>query len=241
MEAMGLAYDGWARVDTTRVKRKRQDEMHEHTTIMEPNAARLVRQHDRWRKDSYGSSFAHAHLPTHTKGLCRSPTPTSAHAYAHTHTHTHTHTGILSVTRHVSVVGSGVGGGEGAGGELTWSWRRERASTYDGEVKWAADTGFWIGMNHRAQASPVPRGGRQGLVVALELRCVRAGDDSDDLSGAGMDIGGVLRITSSQLIVASSKPDAHVRVRASAQAWVRGCVGACVLCGREGVTHRSNV
>ena len=128
----------------------------------------------------------------------------------------------------MSVVGSGVGGGEGAGGELTWSWRRERASTYDGEVKWAADTGFWIGMNHRAQASPVPRGGRQGLVVALELRCVRAGDDSDDLSGAGMDIGGVLRITSSQLIVASSKPDAHVRVRASAQAWVRGCVGAWV-------------
>ena len=124
---------------------------------------------------------------------------------------------------------------------MTWSWRRERASTYDGEVKWAADTGFWIGMNHRAQASPVPRGGRQGLVVALELRCVRAGDDSDDLSGVGMDTGGVLRITSSQLIVASSKPDAHVRVRASAQAWMRGCVGACVLCGREGVTHRSNV
>ena len=99
MEAMGLAYDGWARADPTRVKRKRQDEMHEHTTIMEPNAARLVRQHDRWRKDSYGSSFAHAHLPTHTKGLCRSPTPTSAHAYAHTHTHTHTHTQVFCRSR----------------------------------------------------------------------------------------------------------------------------------------------
>ena len=119
-----------------------------------------------------------------------------------------------------------MGGGEGAGGELTGSWRRERASTYDGDVKWGADTGFWIGMTHRARASAVPRGGRQGLVVALELRCVRAGDDSNDPSGVGMATGGVLKITSTQLIVASAKPDAHVRVCASAQAWVRGCMRA---------------